>query len=145
MSASSIWPSLRVDRAVRIKCRGISGGRAEGEVLFSSEPISFFGGVDPDAGVIIEQTHPLYGESIAGKILVFPTGKGSTVGSYVIFQLKLNGKAPKGIICLEADPVVAVGAIVSRIPMVDRPEKFHFRDGQRVVIDADEEYIEVID
>jgi len=129
---------------LRIRCRKISGGLAEGKALVSSEPISFFGEVDPETGIVTDEKHPLYRMCIAGKILIFPTGRGSTVGSYVLYQLSLNGKAPKGIICREADPVVAVGAIISRIPMVDRPERFDFRSGQNVKIDADNEIIEVI-
>ena len=129
---------------MRIRCRPLSRGKASGEVLISEEPISFFGGVDPESGIIIERSHPLRGRSVAGKVLVFPTGKGSTVGSYVIYQLKLNGVAPKAMICEEADPIVAVGAIVSGIPLVDRPERRPFKDGQVVLVDADEGYIEIL-
>ncbi|RLE45754.1 MAG: hypothetical protein DRJ31_10830 [Candidatus Methanomethylicota archaeon] len=130
---------------MRIKCRMISKGFAEGEALVSPEPISFFGGIDPKTSVVIDKKHPLKGVCIKDKILIFPTGKGSTVGSYVIYQLKLNKVAPKGIICKEADPVVAVGAIIAGIPMVDKPEKFDFKTGQYVRINADEEYIEVVE
>lgn len=125
---------------MKIKGRGISTGRAEGEVLVSSEPISFLGGVDAKSGVVVEKGHPLEGKSVAGKVLVFPRGKGSTVGTYVIYQLKKNGVAPKAIINLEAEIIVAVGAIISEIPMVDRLERNPLevlRDGMHVIVDGD--------
>ena len=128
---------------MRVKCRPLSKGKASGEALVSPEPISFFGGVDPGDGRILDEGNPIRGKSVAGKILVFPRGKGSTVGSYVIYQLKLNGKAPSAMICVEADPVVVVGAIVAGIPLVDRPESFPFRDGQLLFVNADEGYVEV--
>lgn len=100
--------------------RIIKAGTAEGTALVSPAPISFLGGVDPDSGVIIEPGHPLEGTSAAGRILVFPTGKGSTVGSYTIYRMAKNGTAPAGIICAQSETIVAVGAIIAGIPMVDR-------------------------
>jgi len=121
------------------KCRKISNGIAEGEVLVSPEPISFYGGVDPNTGAIVEKGHPLEGKSIAGKVLVFPRGKGSTVGSYTIYRLKKNGVAPIAMINKEAETIVAVGAIISKIPMVDKLEGDAYallRNGTHVVVDA---------
>ena len=117
----------------------ISRGKAEGEALVTSKPISFLGSVDPQTGVIIEKGHELEGKSIKGKILVFPGGKGSTVGSYVIYQLKKNGAAPSAMINIKAEPIVAVGAIISDIPLVDRVEKnpvTAIRTGDKVLVDA---------
>lgn len=105
-----------------IKCRTISKGKATGELIVSSEPLSFLGGVNPDTGEIIDPNHELNGKFIKGKVLFIPGGKGSTVGSYVIFQMKKNNVAPAGIICLNAEPIIATGAIMSDIPMVDSPE-----------------------
>lgn len=102
-----------------LKGRVIKAGKASGEALVSPEPISFFGGVDPETGEIIEKGHPLEGQKIAGKILVFPTGKGSTVGSYILYRLKQKGLVPAAIINSQADPVVAVGAVIAEIPMID--------------------------
>lgn len=124
---------------MEIGARGISKGIARGAALLSREPISFLGGVDPKTGNVIERGHPLEGKNIAGKILIFPHGKGSTVGSYVMLQLAKNGKAPAGIINAEAEPVIAVGAIISRIPMVDKPAKDLFKllkDGDIVEING---------
>ena len=100
--------------------RVIKAGQAAGEALVSPEPIGFFGGVDPETGVVVEGGHPLEGQCVAGRVLVFPTGKGSTVGSYILYRLKKSGLAPAGIINAESEPIVAVGAIISEIPMVDQ-------------------------
>lgn len=100
--------------------RIISKGVAEGEALATSQPISFYGGVDPDTSIIIEKGHELEGKEIRTKILVFPSGKGSTVGSYTLYRMKKNGTAPAGIINRECETVVAVGAIISGIPCVDK-------------------------
>ena len=99
--------------------RTVKSGCAEGEALVSSAAIGFLGGVDPDTGVVIEPGHPIEGQCVAGRVLVFPTGKGSTVGSYTMYRMARNGVAPAAIINAEADPVVAVGAIISDIPMID--------------------------
>lgn len=101
----------------------MSEGIGRGKALISNEPLSFLGGVDPKTGTIIDPRHPLYGESLKGRILIIPGGKGSTVGSYVIFQLAKNGKAPAAIICKNAEPIIATGAIMAGIPLVDQPEK----------------------
>jgi predicted aconitase with swiveling domain len=108
--------------AVELIGRVIKRGRAAGKALVSLEPIGFFGGVDPETGQVIEVGHPLYGASVAGSVLVFPTGKGSTVGSYILYRLKKNGVGPVAIINAESEPIVAVGAIISDVPMVDQVE-----------------------
>jgi len=104
---------------MELKGRIIFRGIAEGEALTTSQPISFYGGVDPETSEILEKGHELQGKRIKGKILVFPTGKGSTVGSYTLYRLKKGGVAPAGIINKECETVVAVGAIISEIPCVD--------------------------
>jgi len=71
-------------------------------------PISFYGGVDPNTGVVLEKGHELQGQSIAGKVLVFPQGKGSTVGSYTLYRMKKNGTAPAAMINRETETIVAV-------------------------------------
>jgi len=121
-----------------IKCRTISKGEATGELIVSSEPISFLGGVNPNTGEVIDSNHELKGKFIDGKVLFIPGGKGSTVGSYVIFQMKKNNVAPLAIICLNAEPIIATGAIISDIPMVDSPESIEgLVDGVKVVVSAD--------
>ncbi len=120
-----------------LKGRKIFGGKASGESLVSSEAISFYGGIDPDTGTIVEKGHPLEGKNVAGKILIFPHGKGSTVSSYTIYRLKKNGKAPAAIINRECETIVAVGAIISEIPCVDKIAIDQIKDGSRLTIDAD--------
>jgi len=105
---------------IRVIARIVKTGQVEGVALASPDPIGFLGGVDPDTGVVIENGHPLEGECVAGRVLIFPTGKGSTVGSYTIYRLARNGLAPAAMINVEADPVVAVGAIIANVPMVDQ-------------------------
>lgn len=105
-----------------IKGRGISRGVASGRLLISPVPISFLSGVDPQTGIIVEKGHPLQGTSIAGRVLAFPYGKGSTVGSYVLYALSRNGHAPAAIINTEAETIIATGAIISNVPMIDRIE-----------------------
>ena len=115
----------------------IRSGCAEGEALVSPAPVGFLGGVDPDTGVVIEPGHPLAGQCVAGRVLVFPTGKGSTVGSYTLYAMAHNGVAPAAIINREADPVVAVGAIIAEIPMVDQVDLVFFRSGDWVQVHDD--------
>jgi predicted aconitase with swiveling domain len=115
--------------------RVIRAGRAAGQALVSPAPIGFLGGVDPDSGVVVEPNHPLHGQSVAGRVLVFPTGKGSTVGSYTILRLARNGVAPVAMINAESEAIVAVGAIIADIPMVDQVAIALIRDGDWVVVD----------
>jgi hypothetical protein len=133
---------------IRIKGRGISKGCADGEVLLSGDPISFLGNVDPQTGEIVDPDHCLFGKNISGKVLVFPHGKGSTVGSYVIYQLFKNGVAPVAMVNQECEPIVAVGAIISEIPLVDGLESNPFemlKDGMNVSVDGKEGWLEIKD
>jgi predicted aconitase with swiveling domain len=122
--------------------RIIFTGKTRGEVLKTDQPISFFGAVDQKTGIIKEPNHPLLGQSIAGKILVFPYAKGSTVGSYILYALKKNNVAPIGMILDECETIVAVGAIISEIPTVDKIAIDQFQTGDVVRIDEGEVYIE---
>ena len=132
---------------MKIKCKTVSKGKAQGSALVTTEPLSFLGGVDPKTGEITEKGHPLEGESIDGKVLIFPNGKGSTVGVYVLYQLKKAGKSPAALINVNADTMVASGAIISKIPMVHKPRKnpFNIKTGSTVFVNADEGYVEVMD
>jgi predicted aconitase with swiveling domain len=115
----------------------IYGGKAEGEALVTRMGISFFGGVDPESGVVVERGHELEGQSIAGQVLVFPTGKGSTVGSYTLYRLKKAGKAPAAIINVECETITAVGCIMAEIPCVDQVQVEELFTGQYLVVDAE--------
>ena len=102
------------------KGRRVVGGTAEGEALVSKDPVSFYGGIDPDTGIITEPGYPLSGKCITGKVFVFPTGKGSTVGSYVIYRMKKQGTAPVAIVNVETEAIIATGCVISSIPLVDK-------------------------
>ena len=120
-----------------IKGRTIYKGFASGEALVTLQGISFFGGVDPETGVVVERGHELEGQSIAGKVLVFPRGKGSTVGSYTLYRLRHSGKAPIAIINAECETITAVGCIIAEIPCVDQVDIRRIHTGMHVVVDAD--------
>ena len=122
------------DSPICFEARVVRAGQAAGEALVSPDPIGFLGGVDPDTGVVVEAGHPLEGQCVAGRVLVFPTGKGSTVGSYTIYRLARAGLAPAAIVNAEADPVVAVGAIISDIPMVDQVDIARIHTGDWVAV-----------
>ncbi len=117
--------------------RRIYKGKATGEALVTNVDLSFYGGVDPETGEVVEKGHPLEGKSVSGKVLVMPSGKGSTVGSYVLYALKKAEKAPIAIINMETDPVIAVGSIISEIPTVDKIEIDKIETGQKLEVDAD--------
>ncbi len=131
--------------------RAIKSGHATGEALVAreftgwlgnvdtatDETMGWLGCVDPKTGVIIEKQHPLYGKNVAGKVLVFTTGKGSTVGSYTLYALKKNGVAPAALVCEESEPIVAVGAIISDIPMVDHIDIGKIHTGFIVEVSGD--------
>lgn len=122
--------------------RAIFEGRAEGEALVSSSPMSFYGGVDPESGEVVERGHELQGKTVDGKVLVFPNGKGSTVGSYVMYRLAKNGVAPLAIVNSRCETIVAVGAIISEIPCVDMVDIGKIRTGTKVRVEGDSVVIE---
>ena len=122
-----------------IRGRGIAGGVGSGPLLVSPVPVSFLSGIDPVSGIIVEKGHPLQGECIAGKVLAFPYGKGSTVGSYVLYALSRNGHGPAAIINTEAEAIIATGAIIGGIAMIDRIEipMNRLRNGVTVFVNGD--------
>jgi uncharacterized protein len=105
---------------MEIKCHKVASGQASGPALVTREAISFLGNIDAHTGRVVDPAHELFGQCIAGKVLIFPGGKRSTVGSYVIYQLKKRDLAPAAMINIRSEPIVAVGAIISGIPLVDR-------------------------
>jgi len=122
----------------------ISPGKAEGEAIVSKEPIGFYGGIDAKTGIVIEKGHELEGQSVKSKILVFPQGKGSTVGSYVIYGLKKNGVAPAAIVNQETETIVATGVILAGIPCVDKIDISKIKTGDRLKVDADAASVELM-
>ena len=125
------------DEVNGMKGRTINPGKAEGEAIVSREPIGFYGGIDPKTGIVIEKGHELEGQCVTGKILVFPQGKGSTVGSYVVYGLHANGVGPSAIINAETETIVATGVILADIPCVDGIDLSQINSGDHLIVDAD--------
>ena len=129
-----------------LKGRKVMGGDAEGEALVSVEPVSFYGGVDPVTGCVTEPGHCCCGENITSKVFIFPTGKGSTVGSYVIYRMKKLGTAPAAIINVETEAILATGCVISDIPLVDKLDQNPvevIKSGDHVLVHASEGIVEV--
>lgn len=120
--------------------RGIFGGKAEGYVLHA-DPLSFLGGVDEN-GIVIDRKNRAFEKSIKKKVLAFPYGIGSTVGSYAIYGLKKRGCAPAAIINERAEPIVVVGAVISDIPIMDGIEMGKFSDGDYVKVHGEKGIVE---
>jgi hypothetical protein len=132
---------------ILLKGHKVSKGKATGEALVSQAPLSFYGGIHPETGFIIEKGHELEGVSVSGKVLVFPTGKGSTAGAYILYELATSKKAPKAIINISADPIVAAGAIISDIPMVDKLDRNPIevvKAGDLIEVNADQGLVRVL-
>ena len=119
--------------------RTISKGKAEGKVLKLKGALSFLGGVDASTGEVKVEN----GGNVADRILVFPRGKGSTVGSFVMYDLKVHGKAPAAVINSSAETIVATGAVISSIPMVDSVDVGLINDNDDVIVDADAGTVEI--
>jgi uncharacterized protein len=123
-----------------IACRKIADGKAEAEAIVSTDAICFYL-VEPETGIVIEKNHALEGQSIAGKILVMPSGKGSSVvQADGLYKLMKHNKAPKGMIVEFPDPVLVSSAIVMEIPTVMRVGREFYemvRTGMFVRLDAD--------
>lgn len=123
--------------AIRLSGRQISGGVATGKALVLRSDLSFLGGVDPATGRIKDRTTGAFNRTVRNRVLVFPRGKGSTVGSYVIYGLQANGKAPAAIVNTETETIVATGAILAKIPLVDQVAIDAIATGDRVTVDGD--------
>jgi hypothetical protein len=129
---------------ITLRGRTIVEGHCKAEALVSTKPISFLGGVDPADGKVAERNHDLCGECIRDKVLCFPYGHGSTVGSYVLYSLAKKKLAPKAIVNQKADPVVVVGAIIAGIPMIDQVDITQIRTGDLVEVDAYNGFVKVL-
>jgi hypothetical protein len=128
-------------------CHRIAGGSSTGEALISKDDICFYM-VDPGSGVVIEKGHDLEGRSVAGRVLIFPSGKGSSVvQTDGLYQLQLKGNAPNALIIRHADTVLVASSILMGIPVVNRLEESFYgivRNGMRVAVDADQQRVAVV-
>lgn len=118
--------------------RVIYSGAAAGEALVSPAPLSFFGGFDLERGVVSERGHPLEGQCVTGRVLVFPTGTGSTVGSFALLRLVRDGVGPAALVMGSCDTTVAVGAIISELPCVDHIDLDAIAEGDQISVDGAE-------
>jgi predicted aconitase with swiveling domain len=128
---------------MKLNGRKIYKGIAEAKAIVTKDGISFYGGVDPDTGKVVEVGHELEGKSITDKVLVFPTGKGSTVGSYTMYRMKKNKTAPAAIVNEKIDTIVAVGCIISEIPCVDKIDIKNIKTGQKIIVDGSQGTVEI--
>lgn len=132
---------------LKFNCHRISEGVAEGEVIISKDDIMFYL-IEPETGKVIEPAHDLEGKSIANKILVFPSGKGSSVvQADGLYQLNMKGNAPKAMIIQHPETVLVSSAIIMEVPMVDKVDDDFYKvvkDGDRIRVDADKGLIEII-
>lgn len=126
-----------------MKARKVRGGKASSKSVVCASPFSFLGGVDPATSKILDPECESKGLCISDKVFCFPYGKGSTVGSYAMYQLKLNHLAPSAIVNSSAEPIVATGAIISEIPMVDGVDVGLLRTGDDLMVDADHGSLEI--
>ena len=126
---------------MKLMGRKIYKGIVIAEALVTREGISFYGGVDPDNGKIVEVGHDLEGKSITGKVLVFPTGKGSTVGSYTMYRMMKNKTAPAAIINERVDTIIAVGCIISEIPCIDKIDINKIKNNDIITVNGTEGYV----
>ncbi len=128
---------------------GVVSGTAKGEVLVTSESISFWGGVDPTSGAINDPRHELFEQSVAGKVLAFPFGKGSSTGSLIMLELVRVDKAPAAILNMRTEPILAAGPIVAKhfygqkIPILslDASSFSKLKTGQSVTVNATDDHI----
>jgi len=129
------------------KCHKINGGTGEGKAVVSSDAINFYN-ADSETGIIIEKNHALKGKSIACKVVIFPNGKGSSiVQGDGIYNLTQKGTAPVAMIIKEPDTILVAGAVIWRIPLVDKvPDEFYeqVEYDDYIKVEADEGLITLI-
>jgi len=127
-------------------------GSAEGELIVSTHPLSFWGGVDPSTGMVIDQRHELCGQSTTGKILAFPGSKGSSTGSEVLLEAVMNKVSPAGMLVTRQEMILTLGALLAEylyqvhlpIIKISDEELKQLLEAARIRIDVDGK-IEVIE
>ncbi|MGY5855422.1 MAG: DUF126 domain-containing protein [Candidatus Thorarchaeota archaeon] len=134
-------------KSSRIMCNPLLSGVASGTALVTSQPICFWGGLDPKTGTITERDHELKGLNVAETVFIFPTGKGSSTTSAILLESVRCGTAPAAIVNLKTEPILVIGAIIAEklydhvIPIVDTPERDPIKvikSGEWVEVNASE-------
>lgn len=131
-----------------IHADGIGKGKVRGEAMVFNQAFGFNNGVESTTGVIIEPSHPFEGENIAGRVMVFPVGKGSAAGSYVLYDLGQRKTAPAAIINTRSDTIIVIGCIMGKIPMLHRCDidpVANIKTGDIVEIDIEAGIIKVFE
>lgn len=132
---------------IEIKCHKLSGGVANGEILISGDDICFYL-AEPETGILRDKGHDLDGQSLAGKVLVFPSGKGSAVvQDEGLFAMKKHGNLPRALVIQKPETVLVFSSLLLKIPLVDRIEEHEYeqlKDGLVVQVNADEGTITTI-
>lgn len=130
---------------LKLSGRAINAGEATGEAFVLDTPFSFIGDFDPDTGKFVAEGHPLKGQSLAGKILVCPTGKGGTIAPFIAYQAQKKGLGPKAILCTKAEPILCECALVTDIPILDGFDQNPvetIKFGQKLVVKGAEVFAE---
>lgn len=133
---------------MKISGHTVNPGQAEGEVIVVNVPFSFLGELDPATGKIASPFHEQFGVSIKGKVLVAPTGKGSSMGPIISWNAAQAGNTPAAIICIQAESILASAAITAGIPMIDRLDKNPLeviKTGDYVKVDATAGTVEILE
>jgi predicted aconitase with swiveling domain len=131
-----------------LKGHTVSPGKAEGEAVVLRSPFSFLGELDPATGKIASPLNEQFGEDLRGKVLVTPTGKGSSMGPVISWYAMKEGNNPAAVICLQAEAILASAAITARIPMVDKLDQNPLeviKTGDYVKVDATAGIVEIGD
>lgn len=130
-----------------LKGHTISPGYAEGEAIVTKTAFSFLGELDPSTGKVPSLSHDLFDQTIAGKILVFPTGKGSSAAPIVSWLAAKRGNNPKAMVCVQSEPIVAAAAITVNIPMIDKLDQNPLdviKTGDYLKVDATKGILEIV-
>ena len=133
---------------MRFTCHKISEGKAKGQAVISQDNMCFYR-IYPESGVVMEKAHSLEGKSVARKVLIFPGGKGSSVvQADGLYQLIMHQNMPAAMIIQFPEPVLVSSAIIMEVPLVDRVDPAFYKmvkDGDTIVVNADEGYIEILE
>ena len=133
---------------MRFTCHKISEGKAKGQAVISQDNMCFYR-IYPESGVVMEKARSLEGKSVARKVLIFPGGKGSSVvQADGLYQLNMHQNMPAAMIIQFPEPVPVSSAIIMEVPLVDRVDPAFYKmvkDGDTIVVNADEGYIEILE
>ena len=126
---------------MKLRGRVINGGKVKADAIVLGVPFSFIGDFDPTTGKLTIEGHPLYGTSLANKVLVCTTGKGGTIAPFIAYQALKKGNAPAAILCEKAEPLLCESAIAINIPILDSFDENpveSIKTGQSISIQNDE-------